>query len=208
MLGRRVADLPEEHASSSELRASLQGLGDSQVEQLGERSPVRSARHHDVVRRDVSVNESTAMEEREYTERLLCQLEGEVKWRRAGRVQNLVEGQAIDVFHDDEPSSFVVHRIVIDLRNIVVAELGVLLSLDQEALPEVFVASVLRPEHLDDAHLVEQLVTNLVDGAHATLFDLLEDLVLAFELREWECQFFGPFVAVPVTLSLFDRRGG
>ena len=50
-----------------------------------------------------------------------------------------------------------------------------------ETLPQVLVVGVLRPDHLDHPVDLEQQVADLVDRAHATLADLLNQLVLVLE---------------------------
>ena len=108
-------------------------------------------------------------------------LEGQ---RQAGgplRVQELREVHALDELHDDVGGAVVVEGEVVER-----AMLGCL----QPRSPSwprrgtrrsLGVGDDVRLHHLDDADLVEEPVADLVDGAHAALADLLEDLVLAFE---------------------------
>ena len=78
------------------------------------------------------------------------------------------------------------------------------LGLPQKPRLERLVVGELRPHHLDDAHLVQQPVSDFVDGAHAAFPDLLEKFVLTLELLQRS----GQAPMLPVSIQTMHPRCG
>ncbi len=182
LLGRRVQELAEERPAHRQSGGAGDDFGDAEVDELDHGLAELVPGHHDVVGRNVPVDDPLAMEEAEPGQRLTGQVEREPQGRGADPLEHLLQRDALDVFHDDEAAARLIEREVVHLRDVRVAQLDRHLGLAQEPGAQTLVGLVLRPHDLDDADLVEQAVAHLVDRAHAPLVQLLQELVLAIEV--------------------------
>ena len=128
------------------------------------------------------MDDPVAVEVAQGLERLAGDLQGERHGRRAVAVQHLQQVPAVDVLHDDERLAVGAHGEVVQHGHVGMAQPDRRLGLAQETVRRLPHRLALRADHLDDADLVQQAVTDLVDGPHPALADLLEDLVLAIDL--------------------------
>jgi hypothetical protein len=136
---------------------------------------------HEVVGRDVPVHDALAVQISQREECLMRDLQREREVRRMSRDHQVGEVDSLDELHDEIGRAVVVQREVMDRADMRVLQPGRRLGLLDEPALELFVADHLRTHDFDDANLVQQLVANLVDGAHAAFPDLSEDLVFSLD---------------------------
>jgi hypothetical protein len=182
VLGRRIPRLAEEDAGRGEGAVAGQHFGDAQVDQLDLRPAVRAARQHEIVGSDVAVHETMSVQVAHGGKGLAGDLQGQADRRRSARAQQLLERQAGDELHDDEGIAVLADGEIVQGRDVRMPQPVGELRLAQEAPGQLGVGLEVGADHLDDADLVKEAMADLVDRTHPALADLVEDLVLAFEL--------------------------
>jgi hypothetical protein len=100
------------------------------------------------------------------------------------RLSTSLKGHTRHVLHHQVRLPALFHGEVEHLGDVGVAQAAGELGLADEALAHLGVGDELRAHDLDDADPLQQAVAHLVDGAHATLGDLLQDLVLGLDARK------------------------
>ncbi len=184
LLRRGVLQLPEEHARLGEaLPAVALGelLGDAEVDDLDQQLSVMVLRQHDVLGRDVAVDEAHRVEMVEAVQGLDGDLHGQA--RRDGAV---LGDPLLDVRPVDELPHHVVGAVV---EGGEVIQHGQVLVLDrrrragflEKALQALIVRGDVGAHDLDHAQLVEVDVADLEDLSHAADAEPVEDLVLPVE---------------------------
>jgi hypothetical protein len=97
-------------------------------------------------------------------------------WQGALLVDELFEGEAFEVLHDDKVGAVVVTDVVDD-DDIGMAELGSRAGLSLEALDELLVEGELGREDLDGHVAIEGRLEGAVDHGHAPTSQLFDDLI-------------------------------
>ena len=184
LLGRGVFQFSEEHAGLGQAVPAFsfgELLGDPEVDDLHQQFPVVVLRQHDVLGRDVAMDQSHRVQVIQSAQGLNGDLH-----REARRNGSVLGDPLLDVRAVDELPDHVV-RPVVELGEVV--QHGQVAVLDhrrrarflEEALQRLIVLSDVRPHDLDHAQLVEMDVPDLEDLAHAAHAEAVDDLVLAVD---------------------------
>ncbi len=128
------------------------------------------------------MHETVPVQVADRAQRLRRDLERQPERRRSADPEHFLERQPGDVLHDDESVAVVGHREVVEHGDRGMAQPDGQPGLAQEAVRELLAGLERRADDLDDADLVEEAVADPVHRPHPPLLDLLEDLVLAFDL--------------------------
>ena len=174
LLGREVGGGAHHGADLREvrLRRCVERTGDAEVGHL--HLAVRA--DQDVRRLDVAVRDVVVVGEPERGRDLAGDLRGLLRRELLVRRQDLGEGAALHVLHDDEVGAFVLAPVV-DVDDVRVGQVGGRLCLAAEPLDEVGVGGELGEQHLDGDLAVEQQVARREHVGHAAAPDPLVDLV-------------------------------
>ena len=138
-------------------------------------------RQHDVLGRDVAMDEAHRVEVLESVERLDRDLDGEARRHRAVLRDPLLDVRAVDELPDHVVGAVVELGEVVQHRQVLVLDHRGGARFLEEALQPLIVGGDVRPHDLDDAQLVEMDVADLEDLAHAADAEAVEDLVLAVD---------------------------
>ena len=117
------------------------------------------------------------VEVREAVERLCRDVEEDAHREEPPRLEDVGEARPVDELQDHVVRPGARRAEVVEDDDVPVREAARDLRLAEEPLPRVRVVPGGRPEHLDDARLVQEEVPDAVDRAHPPLAELLEDLV-------------------------------
>ena len=129
------------------------------------------------------MDDALAVQEPEGQKRLVGDLEGQRERRPPVQLQEIRDVDALDELHDQVGHPGIVDGEVVDRADVRVLQPGRRAGFLDEPAAEIGVRDDAGLHHLDDTDLVEEPVADAVDGPHAALADLVEDLVLAFEKR-------------------------
>src|SRR5262249_24847237 len=154
------------------------------LRQVGERLVARDAeihqlhaagaRHHDVGRLDVAVDDAAVMRVIERARDLHGDDRGDVEGEPAAPLEEVVEVDALHVLHHDEQRAPLLVEVV-DVDDVFVLELGEGQRLPLEPDDELRVDRHGRLERLDGDGAVQRLLDGLVDDRHAARGDLRQD---------------------------------
>ena len=183
LLGRGVLQLAEEDARGGRLDRRFGDFRDAEIDELDQGAALLVARQHEVVGRHVAVDDALAVQVPQGEKRLVGDLEGERQARPPVQLEEIRHVDAVDELHDEIGHAGVVDGEVVDRADVRVLQPRGGPRLLDEPAPQILVRDDARLHHLDDADLLEKAVADPIDGAHAALADLVEDLVLAFEKR-------------------------
>jgi len=181
LLGRGVSELAEEDARLGHLGGRVGDLGDAEVHQLDERLAVLGPADHDVVGRDVPVDDVLAVEIAEREQRLVRDLERQGDTGRALHAEELRQVDAVDELHDEVGRPLVVEGEVQDGADVRVLQARRRPRLLEEAPLQVLVGDRVGPHDLDDPDLVEEPMADAVDRPHPALAQAVQDFVLPLE---------------------------
>ena len=183
LFGRGISELPDELVRGSQLLLLLRAgeLGDAQVDQLRLQRAVLFLRHHDVVGSDVAVNDSLAMQVVERRQALPREVDRETDGQRSAVADHVAQVDPVDVLHDHVRGALVVNEEIVETDDVAMFEPRGHLGFAEESLALIRALGDLRPHDLDDPDFVQEAVAHHVNGTHAALADLPEDLVLAFD---------------------------
>ncbi|HEX3765159.1 MAG TPA: hypothetical protein VHW23_40965 [Kofleriaceae bacterium] len=181
--GRRVRRL--RRAQAGELGAALgrralgdliEGLGDAEVEQLGQQAAA-ALDHHDVRRLDVAVDDAALVRGVHRVRHALEERDELVEWHRPVLLEPRGQRDALNQLHrDPEQVGVLVHAKRVDVSGERVVEARCELRLAQKPLIRHV---IVLPQHLDDNVTLEQRLLGPIDGAVPALPDLLEQNKLA-----------------------------
>jgi hypothetical protein len=173
------------------LAFAMELLRDAEV---GEHRLAGRALDENVLRLDVAVNDVLAVRHIERRGDLPANAEDFEVGQRPVRDQDLAQAAALDEIHHDVGAAFFLLDVM-HLDDMGMLELRHADRFLEEAIEKVLAAGELGVQHFDRAPPIrEALVGHLVDGAHAALPDLADDLVLArFEFRRLRhCRWLSP----------------
>ena len=138
-------------------------------------------RQHDVLGRDVAVDQAHGMEMIETVERLNRDLHGQARRHRTVLEDPLLNVRAVDELPDHVVGAVVELGEVVEHRQVLVLDRRGRARLLEEALQALIVGGHVRPHDLDHAQLVEMDVADLEDLAHAADAQAVEDLILTID---------------------------
>ena len=169
LLGRHVV-----HRAERLLRERVGGVGeagDAEVSDLD----AAVAKHHDVLRLDVAVDDAARMRVRERLHDLRDEVQRLTPVELAALFHILLERDAVDELHDDVLRRGARH--VIDRNDVRVGKHRDGLGFIVEAAAEIRVAREIAFQYLDRHKAVEPVALGLIDHCHAAAADQLKQLI-------------------------------
>lgn len=212
LLGRQVADRPDDHAGLGHLAG---GLGPREAE-VGDLDLAVLGDQH-VLGLDVAVHETGPVRGAERGQHRLHDLQRGAGAEPPERVEGVAQGAAGDVLHHQE-DVLAVGALVVDGDDVGVGQRRGGLGLADEAGDEVLVGGESCVHHLDRDDAVEPEVAREVDRGHAAARDAGLNAVAPVEHTpdEWvcnrrvhRCEFTGESAWIPSVASMsLDEPGG
>ncbi len=175
--------------------------GDAEIRHLHRAVP----EDHNVLRLDIPVNNPPAVSMAEPLHDLGNEVEGLRPVQPSPPLHILLEGNAVNKFHDNivhvPPAAHVVHR-----HNVGVAEHGDSLRLIVEPAAELRILAEIFFQHLDGHHPVEPVALGLEYHRHAPGPDNLQDLIAVIQHLSYVSFHSQAFLSIPVTAGAAARR--
>ena len=180
LLRRDVVRRPHEGAGIGDLTVrvvAVEELHQAEVEHLDEVVIVVLPQEHDVGRLQVAVDDPQRMRLSQRAADLLRHVDDALLRERALLLHRLRQRAAVEELHGDEEDAVLGAPVVVEGDGVGVRQPGGDRRLEEEALVEIGIAVVAGAEDLEGHHPVERRLQRLVDAAHATLPDRLDDAV-------------------------------
>jgi hypothetical protein len=186
LLGRHVAQRPHEQSRAREILLRRSDPRDAEIENLGH--PI--ARDEDVARLDVAMDDPVLVGIREAVADLHHQRQLALEGQILALADHLPQLLPFQVLHDDEQAPRILAQVV-DGDDVGVAQPCAGLRLAEKARAQLIARVHVLGDDLEGDHALQQGVVRLVHGAHASLPDLLYDLVLAESFDHRPLDLFG-----------------
>ncbi len=171
---RHVLWCAHQHAGARKLLRLCSRLGDAKIGQ----GDMIALAHKDVGRLDIAMHKALSMGIVQGSGDLFDDVRCPVGRQRTLLLDDLLQGMALEILHDDIVDAVLVPDVVDD-DDIGVAQSSSGLSFSLEALDELLIVAELGWKRLDGHVTVEGWLIGAVDNGHATPPELVDDLVIA-----------------------------
>ena len=183
LLGRAILELAHEHADLGDLEAGvrLQGAGEAEVDDLHPQVAALVLVDHEVVRRQVPVDDARGMDGVQPMERLNGEPDGHRHGKRPLAADAVAHVLPLDVLPDHVEAAVRQMREVVEDGDVGVLDLGGEARLAHEPLLGRGVCRKVLAQDLDHPQLLQVDVADEVHLPHAAAAQALHNLVLAVE---------------------------
>jgi hypothetical protein len=188
LLGRAVLELAHEHPDLGDLEAAAAGgvlggevLRQAEVDDLQPGLIAVVLHDHQVVRRDVAMDDAGGVDRPQPPQRLDAQPDGGGDRERPALAQPIPDVLALDVLPDHVEAAVGQAGEVVEDGDVGVLDLGRQPGLADEALLRYGIGGQVLAQDLDHPQLLQVDVAHEVDLAHAAAGEALDHLVFAVE---------------------------